>query len=54
MVRSHIETADEAELQREVEVLENGTTPVLERALVVLEEAFEHLRYARRDLALLG
>lgn len=54
LVRSHIETADAAELQREVEVLENGTTPVLECALVVLEEAFEHLRYARRDLALLG
>lgn len=51
LVRAHIENADDAELQRVVEVLENGTASVLECARVVLEEAFEHLRYARRDLA---
>jgi uncharacterized protein YjbI with pentapeptide repeats len=39
------------ELTREVEVLENGTTPVNECLFTVFEEEFEHHRYAVRDLA---
>jgi len=34
-------------------VLENGTAPALMCFHVVLEEEFEHLRYALRDLDLL-
>ncbi|MFZ9628573.1 MAG: DinB family protein [Ilumatobacteraceae bacterium] len=37
-----------------VEVLENGTVPGVMCFHVVLEEEFEHLRYALRDLATLG
>ena len=37
-----------------VEVLENGTVPTVMCFHVVLEEEFEHLRYALRDLATLG
>lgn len=42
-----------SDLTGEAEVLENGTVPRSECYLVVLEEEFEHLRYARRDLAIL-
>jgi hypothetical protein len=52
-VRAHLETLDMAALPAEVEVLENGNVPATECVYVILEEAFEHLRYARRDLALL-
>jgi hypothetical protein len=52
-VRAHLETLDMAALPAEVEVLENGSVPATECVYVILEEAFEHLRYARRDLALL-
>jgi hypothetical protein len=41
-------------LDRSVDVLENGPTSVLDCIHVVLEEGFEHLRYARRDLERLG
>lgn len=37
-----------------VEVPENGTVPTVMCFHVVLEEEFEHLRYALRDLAVLG
>ncbi len=40
-----------AELRREVDVLENGATPVNECLFTVFEEEFEHNRYAVRDLA---
>jgi hypothetical protein len=39
------------DLARQVEVLENGTVTVLDCWHVVLEEPFEHRRYALRDLA---
>jgi hypothetical protein len=42
-----------ADLTREVEVLENGTATVRECLFTVLEEEFEHNRYADRDLAVL-
>ena len=42
-----------ADLPREVEVLENGTVPLIECIYTVFEEEFEHHRYAVRDLALL-
>ena len=41
-------------LPETVEVLENGTVPTVMCFHVVLEEEFEHLRYALRDLATLG
>ncbi len=53
-VREHLAGVTEDELARDVVVLENGTVPVLEGAYVVFEEGFEHLRYARRDLAVLS
>lgn len=37
--------------RREVEVLENGTVPLIECFYTVFEESFEHHRYAVRDLA---
>jgi len=45
---------DVATLPETVEVLENGTVPALMCFHVVLEEEFEHLRYATRDLVALG
>jgi hypothetical protein len=44
-------TADD--ITREVEVLENGSAPIIECLYTVFEESFEHHRYAVRDLALL-
>jgi hypothetical protein len=38
------------DLDREVQVLENGTETVRACVLTVLEEGFHHLRYAVRDL----
>jgi hypothetical protein len=51
--RAYLTGFTEAEVTRQVEVLENGTVPAIECVYTVFEEAFEHLRYARRDLALL-
>ncbi len=42
------------EFTREVEVLENGTVPLIECLYTVIEESFEHHRYALRDLAQLA
>lgn len=39
------------EFARDVEVLENGTVPLIECFYTVFEESFEHHRYAVRDLA---
>ena len=51
---AHLEGLDVAALPTEVDVLENGSVPALMCFHVVLEEEFEHLRYAARDLTLLG
>lgn len=39
------------DLDRVVDVLENGPNPVRECVFTVVEETFWHIRYARRDLA---
>jgi hypothetical protein len=49
-LRDYLEGVTDADLAIDVEVLENGTTPVRECVHVVFEEEFSHLRYARRDL----
>jgi hypothetical protein len=52
--RSFLETVTPDDLHREVEVLENGTTPINECLFTVFEEEFHHNRYALRDLAQLA
>ncbi len=52
--REFLDTVTPADLARQVEVLENGTTPVNECLYTVFEEEFHHNRYALRDLAQLG
>jgi hypothetical protein len=52
-LREYLERVTPADLAREVDVLENGTTPVDECLFTVFEEEFEHNRYAVRDLALI-
>lgn len=42
--------ADTDDLDREVDVMENGPHPLRECIFTVFEEEFWHLRYARRDL----
>src|SRR6266536_3771476 len=51
--RAWLDELDAADLTREVEVLENGTVTVYDCVFTVLEEEFEHDRYADRDLAVL-
>jgi len=51
--RAWLDELDKAELARQVEVLENGTATVHDCVFTVLEEEFEHNRYADRDLAVL-
>ena len=51
--RAWLDQLDAADLARDVEVLENGTVTVHDCVLTVLEEEFEHHRYADRDLAVL-
>jgi hypothetical protein len=53
-VRSFIATVDPRDLDRTIEVLENGPHPLREGLLTVFEEAFWHLRYASRDLDVLS
>ena len=50
-LREFLEAVTPADLAREFEVLENGTTPLNECIYTVFEEEFEHNRYAVRDLA---
>ena len=50
-VRDFIGSVTPTELDRHVEVLENGDHTVRECLWVVFEESFWHNRYARRDLA---
>jgi hypothetical protein len=49
--RRHLESIDESDLTRPIEVLENGTVPLSECIYTVFEEEFWHDRYAVRDLA---
>jgi hypothetical protein len=49
--RDHLASLTEAELDRTVDVLENGPHPVRECIFTVFEEEFWHNRYALRDLA---
>jgi hypothetical protein len=50
-LREYLATVTAMELEKTVEVLENGTTPIRECVYTVFEEEFEHNRYATRDLA---
>ena len=52
--REFLRAVEASELDRPVDVLENGTHPLRECIFTVCEEEFWHLRYATRDLALLG
>jgi hypothetical protein len=45
--------ASQDDLERTVDVIENGPHSIGDCVRVVFEEAFEHLRYARRDVAIL-
>ena len=53
-LRTWLDELEPADLTREVEVLENGTATVQDCVYTVLEEEFEHNRYADRDLTVLG
>jgi hypothetical protein len=48
--REYLAAVSPDDLTKEVDVLENGTTPVQECVYVVFEEEFAHDRYASRDL----
>lgn len=50
---SFLDALTDDELAREVDVMENGTVPLIECLYTVFEEEFEHRRYALRDLAIL-
>jgi uncharacterized damage-inducible protein DinB len=52
--RGFLDAVTPADLVRDVEVLENGASPVNECLYTVFEEEFHHNRYALRDLAQLG
>ena len=49
--RAYLASARPTDLERPVDVLENGSHPIQECIFTVFEEEFWHLRYARRDLA---
>lgn len=49
--RGHVATLAPTDLVGDIDVLENGRVPVIECYFTVLEEWFEHNRYASRDLA---
>jgi hypothetical protein len=51
--REFLGTVSEEDLGGSVDVLENGQNPLRECIFTVFEEEFWHLRYARRDLAML-
>lgn len=51
--RQYVTAVDLDALPAEIDILENGSMPTTECFYVVLEETFEHLRYATRDLAVL-
>lgn len=49
--RDYLVSVAVADFTRPIEILENGTTPLLECIYTVFEEEFWHNRYALRDLA---
>lgn len=49
-VGSFLATFEDSDFARPIVVLENGSTNVQDGVFTVFEEAFWHLRYARRDL----
>lgn len=51
---AYLADLSDADLDREVEIIENGVVPLRECVYTVLEEEFEHRRYALRDLAALS
>jgi hypothetical protein len=51
---AYLRHVDDADLDRDADVVENGVHPVRECVYTIFEEEFEHLRYARRDLTALG
>jgi len=52
-IRNFLDTVTEADVEREIDVMENGPHPLQECLYTVFEEEFWHLRYARRDLAII-
>jgi hypothetical protein len=50
-LRDYLGDVTPVDLERQVDVLENGRTPVNECLYTVFEEEFQHNRYATRDLA---
>jgi hypothetical protein len=48
--RAYLATVEPTDLERPIEVLENGTNPLRECIQTVFEEEFWHNRYAVRDL----
>jgi hypothetical protein len=52
--REYLGALTPADLTRQVDVLENGPSPINECLYTVFEEEFEHNRYALRDLGSLG
>ena len=52
-IRALLDTIDPADFERSIDVMENGPHPLQECLYTVFEEEFWHLRYARRDLAIL-
>ena len=53
LFRRYVAAVDLDALPAEIDILENGAMPTMECFYVVLEETFEHLRYAVRDLTVL-
>jgi hypothetical protein len=51
--REYLTTVTPSDLETTVDVLENGPNPIRECVYTVLEEEFEHNRYATRDLTVL-
>lgn len=52
-LRGFLQTLADADLDRPVDIAENGVVQLLDCFHTVFEEEFEHRRYALRDLALL-
>jgi DinB superfamily/Pentapeptide repeats (8 copies) len=54
VLAEYLAALSDGELDRDVEILENGTVALRECFYTVFEEEFEHRRYALRDLTALG
>jgi hypothetical protein len=48
---AYLATVETSDFTRPMEVLENGTSPLIVCIYTVFEEEFWHNRYAQRDLA---